>query len=325
MRTVIGLGALSLAGCEGAQSVLNPAGPDAADIALLSWVLFIGGAVIFAVVLLAIAIAILRPATLRGEGVARRLIIGGGVVFPIVTLSALLTWGLLLTGTTARGGAGEPVRIEVVGEQFWWRVRYLDDAGDVVLATANELRLPAGRPIEVALKSNDVIHSFWVPSLAGKLDMIPGRVNRLAFTAERPGVYRGQCAEYCGAQHAQMAFYAVVEEPDAFDRWLAGQRGPAPEPASPVLEEGRRLFLRSGCGACHTIRGTAAAGRLGPDLTHVGGRRSIAAGTLPNNVGTLAGWIASAQHLKPGARMPSFGIFTGPELRAIAAYLESLK
>jgi cytochrome c oxidase subunit 2 len=315
----------SLGGCEGVQSVLHPAGPDAQDIALLAWVLFGGGGAVFALVLLAIGLAILRPATFRGERTTRRLIVGGGVVFPIVTLSALLTWGLLLSGTTARGGAGAPLRIEVTGEQFWWRVHYLDDAGAIVLATANELRLPAGVPIELALKSQDVIHSFWLPSLAGKLDMIPGRVNRLRFSAARPGVYRGQCAEYCGAQHAQMAFFALVEERGAFDRWLAAQRAPAAEPASAVLAEGRRLFAASGCGACHAIRGTAAAGRLGPDLTHVGGRRSIAAGMLPNNVGTLAGWIASAQHLKPGSRMPSFDIFTGPELRAIAAYLESLK
>jgi cytochrome c oxidase subunit 2 len=175
------------------------------------------------------------------------------------------------------------------------------------------------------LKTQDVIHSFWVPSLAGKLDMIPGHVNAYRFAATRPGVYRGQCAEYCGAQHALMAFYVVAMAREEFETWYADQVAPAPEPILPLLAKGKALFLENGCGACHTVRGTLADGKLGPDLTHVGSRLSLAAGTFPNNRGTLAGWIASAQHLKPDNLMPSFGNLQGEELRAIAAYMDSLK
>ncbi len=191
--------------------------------------------------------------------------------------------------------------------------------------TANEIRIPVGVPVEFVLRSADVIHSFWVPSLAGKLDMIPGRVNRYTFSAERPGIYRGQCAEYCGAQHALMAFSVVAQERADFDTWYVAQARNAREPTTELAEEGRKLFHASGCGACHTVRGTSAQGQLGPDLTHVGGRLTIAAGILPNNPGTLAAWVASAQHLKPGNRMPSFATFSGPELRSLAAYLGSLQ
>jgi cytochrome c oxidase subunit 2 len=204
-------------------------------------------------------------------------------------------------------------------------VHYLDAEGATRVVGANEIRIPVGRPIEFVLKTRDVIHSFWVPSLAGKLDMIPGHTNAYRFAAERPGIYRGQCAEYCGAQHALMAFYVVAMTGEDFDAWYAREAKPAAEPDTPFLARGKTLFLETGCGACHVVRGTPADGRLGPDLTHVGSRLSLAAGTFPNNQGTLAGWIASAQHLKPGNLMPSFGNLQGEELRAIAAYMESLK
>jgi cytochrome c oxidase subunit 2 len=161
--------------------------------------------------------------------------------------------------------------------------------------------------------------------LAGKLDMIPGRVNSYRFAAQRPGMYRGQCNEYCGAQHALMAFYVVAMERAEFDAWYARESAPAPEPRTAFLTRGKALFLENGCGACHTVRGTPAAGKIGPDLSHIGGRVSLAAGIFPNNAGTLAGWISSAQHLKPGNLMPSFGNLEGEQLRAMAAYLESLK
>jgi cytochrome c oxidase subunit 2 len=187
------------------------------------------------------------------------------------------------------------------------------------------LYIPVGRPVEVALRSDNVIHSFWVPALAGKVDMIPGRTNRLVIEARVPGVFRGQCAEYCGLQHAWMAFYVVAVPEAAYRQWRTDQAAPAIEPADATLRRGREAFLREGCGACHAVRGTPANGTLGPDLTHVGSRLSLAAGRLDNHAGTLAGWIADSQGIKPGNLMPSMNVFSGEELRAVAAYLESLK
>ena len=286
--------------------------------------MFIGAGLIFLLVMSLTVLASLAEAD-RANWLSRRaVIIGGGIVFPIVTLTALLVYGLLLSRNLVMAGT-PALRIEVVGEQFWWRVHYLDASDTPHLITANEIRIPVGLPIEFVLKSKDVIHSFWVPSLAGKLDMIPGRANAYRFAAERPGMYRGQCAEYCGAQHALMAFYVVAMERKEFDAWYARQSEPAPDPTATFPARGKTLFLENGCGACHTIRGTPANGKIGPDLSHVGGRVSLAAGTFPNNLGTLAGWISSAQHLKPGNLMPSFGNLQGEELRAVAAYLETLK
>jgi cytochrome c oxidase subunit 2 len=296
--------------------------------------MFAGAAVILLLVMGLTAYAIMAAPDARAWLARRRIIVAGGIVLPIVTLSALLVYGLWLTreaqwseaGRTAGLGPGDgALDIEVVGEQFWWRVRYLDESGEIAFETANEIRFPTGRRVALSLTSADVIHSFWVPSLAGKIDMIPGRTTTLAFTADREGSFRGQCAEYCGAQHARMAFHAIAMPPEGFETWLAGQRQATPEPADPFLARGAEVFLSSGCGACHTIRGTAAAGTAGPDLSHVGGRTSIAAGTFPNNAGTIAGWIASSQHLKPGNHMPSYDALDGPDLRAVADYLESLE
>jgi cytochrome c oxidase subunit 2 len=190
---------------------------------------------------------------------------------------------------------------------------------------ANELRLPTGCVADITLSTGDVIHSFWVPALAGKVDMIPGHENRLIVHANREGVFRGQCAEYCGAQHAQMAFWVVVQPPEEFRRWLAHQARPAAEPTDEFLRVGRQAFFRGGCQECHAIRGTAATSTVGPDLTHVGGRLSLAAGALDNHIGAMAGWIADAQTVKPGSLMPSTRTLSGRELRAVAAYLESLQ
>lgn len=328
------LGALLLAGCEGAQSALSVGGTDAGAYALLGQVMFAGGAAILVLVMALLGYAILARPERRGWLARRSAIVAGGIVFPVVTLTPLLIYGLWLTAEAGRGEAGRPLpqagsdralTIEVSAEQFWWRVRYLDRDGNTDFETANEIRIPTGRDATVSLTSADVIHSFWVPSLAGKIDAIPGRTTTLTLHAEREGLYRGQCAEYCGAQHARMALHVRAEAPRQFEDWIMAQRQPPGEPADPFLARGLDVFLSSGCGACHAIRGTEAQGRLGPDLTNVGSRPSLAAGTLPNNVGTMAGWIASAQHLKPGNRMPSFDNLAGPELRALAAYLESLK
>ena len=291
------------------QSALNPAGPDAAVIAEITWVLFAGGAAVFVLVMALAAWAVVKPP----PWLARRgAIVVGGIAFPAIVLLALLVYTLLRANALS---AGEPaLRVEVTGHQWWWRIAYLTDDGAVDFVTANELRIPVAQPVEIRLRSADVLHSFWVPSLAGKLDLIPGKDNRLVLAASRAGIFRGQCAEYCGGPHAQMAFYVVATQ--GFEEWRARQRPPAA--ASNDLFNAR-------CGVCHALRGTPAAGTLGPDLTHVGGRVSIGAGILPNNRGALAGRIASSQHLKPGNLMPSFRELSGEELTSLAAYLESLQ
>jgi cytochrome c oxidase subunit 2 len=315
--------ALLLTGCSGVQSALAPTGIEAGRIAHLFWVLVGGGAVIFAAViaLTGLALGRQRHRWLQSEN----LVLWGGLVFPIVVLSALLAFTLPLM----RAGAVAPddrqaLRIEVIGERWWWRVVYTGPDGRP-FELANELTIPVGRPVEIALRSADVIHSFWVPRLAGKLDMIPGRTNTLRLVAVQPGISRGQCAEYCGGAHALMSFHVVTLEPAAFETWLAREAASALPPASPQAEAGRALFIAGGCGACHTVRGTDAAGRIGPDLTHVGARHSLAAATLPNDAPSIARWIRDNQHIKPENRMPPFAIFDASQLDALAAYLAGLK
>ncbi len=313
---------LLLGGCAGLPAALDPHGSNAAQTAQIAWVLFWGGAAIFGAVMLLATIAVFGPPARRVWLGQPGFVIGAGIVFPLITLSALLVYTFKVSGELAGARNLSPLRIQVVGEMWWWRVHYLDAGGAVVLTTANELHIPTGRAVELRLESADVLHSFWVPQLAGKLDLIPGRTNVLRLQADRAGVFRGQCAEFCGAQHARMAFHVVVQAPAEFDAWLVAQQLPAA--AEPMRASGAALFS-SHCADCHTVRGSSAAGVLGPDLTHVGSRLAIAAGTLPNNAGTLAGWIAASQHLKPENKMPSFDRFTGEELAALAGYVESLK
>jgi len=208
---------------------------------------------------------------------------------------------------------------------WWWEVRYRDPAGGREIVTANEIHIPVGQAVYVGLNAADVIHSLWVPSLSGKRDMIPGRVTGLTLRADRPGVYRGQCAEFCGAQHANMALHVVALAPDAFRDWLRRQALPARAPQGALLERGRAAFLEQRCQACHTIRGVAETARLGPDLTHVGSRAHIGAGLLRTHQNTLAGWIADPQAVKPGVFMPAAAGTDGDTLRALAAYLEHLQ
>jgi cytochrome c oxidase subunit 2 len=301
-----------------AQSTLAPArGSAAAPIGELGVVLYVGGALILAVVsLLALAGVVAGPRDAR----AKRWILVGGLALPAVLLAALFCYALAVGGAVAAPENGDSLRVQVTGRQWWWEVRYEGGA-----TLANELHIPVGRPVELVLGSSDVIHSFWVPPLAGKVDMIPGRSTRLVIRSNGAGAFRGQCAEYCGAQHALMAFHVVAEPAADFEDWLERQARDAAPSADPAAQRGEALFFRAGCASCHTIRGTAARGRLGPDLTHVGSRRSLAAGTLGNHVGTMGGWIGDAQALKPGSYMPPTDSLAGPELRDLAAWLEGLE
>ena len=301
--------------------VLHPAGPFSEPVTTLAWALLIGGAVVLLVVLAALGIALFGSARLKARLGGEKAIWIGGFAFPAVVLTGLLIWGLMLTSSlSATRIAGDEMRVRIVGEMWWWRVHYLDGDGREMLRDANELHIPVGRPVLLELDAADVIHSFWVPRLGGKMDMIPGRTNRLLIQADRPGVYKGQCAEYCGGPHALMGFVVIAHAPEDFARWQASRT-----PAAAAGGRGLDLFLSSGCAACHTIRGTPANGLAGPDLTHVGSRHTLGAGILPNNPGTMAGWIADSQAIKPGNRMPAYRQFDGAELRAIGDYLAALK
>ncbi|HYF07190.1 MAG TPA: c-type cytochrome [Acetobacteraceae bacterium] len=316
--------ALSAASCSGPQSPLDPRGIQAERLADLSWVLFVGGTLIFGLVFVLTTLALYAPPHWRKAMGSARFIIGGGIVFPVVTLTALLAYTLGVNRALALLNGEQTLRIEIVGRQFWWEMRYLDSGEGAV--TANELRIPAGREVELHLTSGDVIHSVWIPNLHGKMDMIPGRVNRQRLRADRVGELRGQCTEYCGLQHTLMAFSVIVEEPAAFDAWLARQREPVPPPRTEQEAHGMRVFGAAGCGACHAVRGTEWNARIAPDLSRVGSRLTLAAGALPNNLGNLAGWIAAPQDIKPGNHMPAYArALDGTELRAVAAWLDSLR
>jgi cytochrome c oxidase subunit 2 len=306
------------------QSVLAPASEAAARITTISWVLIIGATLIFAGVMALLAVALRRPE--RERPVRERLwIIGGGLLFPLVVLTTLLVWTLARTpGWMERPPPGALI-VGITAHMWWWEVRYRDPATGQEVALANELHLPAGRPVWLGLSSPDVIHSFWVPALGGKMDMVPGRVEQLMVQVDQPGLWRGQCAEYCGEQHARMALHVVAHAPADFDAWLAAQAQPAAAPDTALLERGREAFLAQRCGACHTVRGVAEESRLGPDLTHVGSRLFLGAGTLANQPGALAHWVAHTQDVKPGARMPSSGEMDADTLQALAAWLEHLK
>lgn len=321
-----GLGLLSmtwLVACDGQQSTLNPAGAGAESIATLFWWMCAGGVLIWAVVMgIALYVTQAHPGA-HGIRSARWLILGGGIIFPIVVLTALLSYGLMLM-PPLRSTTDIDLRVDVSGEQWWWRVRYQTEAGEAV-ELANEIRLPVGQRVAFNLTSPDVIHSFWIPSLGGKVDMIPGRTNQLVLEPTRTGTFRGACAEYCGTSHALMAFPVVVMEPAAFDSWLASQAQPAQAPESALQRQGQQAFLSNGCGACHRVRGTEADGTVGPDLTHVGSRLSLAAGTLPADVEAFRRWIGHTGEIKPDVKMPAFGMLPDDQLTAMAHYLKGLE
>jgi cytochrome c oxidase subunit 2 len=334
--TFAALAGLALAGCNRVQTTLEPAADQARAIdgiwRLMLWVC--GG--MYLLVLLGLAWALWRarrrlaadptPITAASpdEGRMGRTLAAWSALI-VAGLFVLTTASFLVDRSLARASADPTLKIKVTANQWWWSIEYQDEADPSRgFITANELHLPVGRRTQVELASNDVIHSFWVPNLHGKLDLIPGRSNRLVITPRREGLYRGQCAEFCGLQHARMALQVVVQSPAAFAAWRATQVRPALQPAEGAAAAGAQAFAASGCVLCHAIRGTDAGGTTGPDLTHVASRRTIAAGTLANNAGTLAAWIEDPQRFKPGVNMPSVPL-TAEQRTAVAAYLGSLR
>jgi cytochrome c oxidase subunit 2 len=275
--------------------------------------------VVYVLVLIAAAIALVHQGTPRAA--LRAVTIAGGLT--VITLFVLLV-ATIITSRKLAAAPKPALNIVVTGHQWWWQIDYDDPDPSRRIATANELVIPAGIPVRLLLRSNDVIHSFWIPGLYGKRDLIPGHENAIVLRADQAGTYRGQCAEFCGQQHAKMALWANVVTPAEFSRWTAAQRQRSKIPSTRLQRSGEQVFMRSPCPLCHSILGTDASGKTGPDLTHFASRRSIAAGTLPNRRDTLAKWIVDPQHVKAGALMPPTSLAKN-DLDALVAYLESLQ
>jgi cytochrome c oxidase subunit 2 len=303
---------------------MEPAGPAAMKLKALIWLFFIACGVIWLLVMGALAVALLRQraSSERAGPIAAR-IVGSSVGVSLVVIAGLTLVSYLVTRSIAATGP-DPLVIRVRGHQWWWEITYEDGATNENFSTANEIHVPVGRHVRVELAAADVIHSFWAPNLAGKQDLIPGRDNAVTFTIDKPGIYREQCAEYCGLQHAHMAMVVVAEPPSAYTAWRTAQLAVSAEPSGAEQRAGRAVFISKPCAACHTIRGTPASGTIGPDLTHIGSRRYIAAGMLPTTRGSLAAWIADPQTVKPGNNMPMVPL-TAAELNEVSAYLAELK
>jgi cytochrome c oxidase subunit 2 len=309
------------------QSALHPAGVQAARIEQLWWLMFWVCTAVFVTVMTAVAIAVVRGGKGQSTGTPDSVLTRNVSISIAISTVALL--GLLLASVlTGRAigslAAPDALNIRITGYQWWWSIEYLNADPSMQVTTANELHLPVGRPVSISLMAADVIHSFWVPPLHGKTDLIPGRENVQWLRVDAPGIFRGQCAEYCGAQHAHMSLTVIAEGSDQFEAWLNGQRTLPPNPVTAEQTRGRQIVEQGPCALCHTIRGTTAGARTAPDLTHFATRSTIAAGTVPNTRGYLAGWIANPQHLKPGNRMPPTGL-AADDLQAVVAYLETLR
>lgn len=320
-----------LAACAGQQSALAPQGLQSEQIRSTLFIFLAVAAIVWIAVVLVLGVGMVRrkrvsdaPLDLHPafEDHAGRLILRLGIATTAIVLGlSLVSYAGQRTVFAKDENA---LTLKIIGHQWWWEVRYESDSPHQSFVTANEIRIPTGQPVKVELESADVIHSFWVPALTGKMDLITGQKNELQFTAKNAGVYRGQCAEFCGLQHAHMAFAVIALPPDEFVRWREHQHQSAESPADQLGRQGEALFRARGCALCHNISGTPAGGQLGPDLTHVGSRTTIAAGTLPNTPATLGAWISDPQHIKPGNLMPKMPL-QSDELIAILHYLEQLK
>ena len=322
-------GAPFLASAEPAMSYLHTYGPAGDPATRLGWGLGIVSIVVVLVITILLLAAVLRrrarnddPDSLavdRDEGGMPWLYVGVGA--STVVLIACAVWTMFTVAAVAMP-AHTDLTLQVTASQWWWSVRYDSDEADRIFTTANEIQIPVGRPVRIELKSQDVIHSFWIPRLAGKMDVIPGQTNVTWLQADQPGTYRGQCGEYCGAQHAHMAMYVIADTPQDYALWVRDQLSDAAKPTSEAIRLGEQAFVAH-CAACHAVRGTGAGGILGPDLTHLMSRHTIAAGLLPNTPGNLAAWIADSQALKPGSRMPTL-VLSGGDLSAVVSYLQTL-
>jgi cytochrome c oxidase subunit 2 len=322
-----------LAACSGPQDYLSPEGPAARTLArlgLFTLILFVAVSVASWLLLWAVIRrrrgSFAEHAPVQETRLGHGWILVGGVVIPLLVLG--LVFGLSLHTLKAfpmeHGDPATPL-VRVTGQQWWFDAEYRLSGEDLSVHAPTEIHIPVGCPVEFELATRDVIHSFWVPKLHGKVDLIPGMVNRIRVQADRPGVYEGECGEFCGVQHAHMRLQVVAEDGKDFMRWLEHQRADAAEPSTGAERHGQAVFLRAACPLCHSVRGTPARGTVGPDLTHVGARRRIAGGSLDNDTANLAAWISHAQSLKPGAQMPDLTQFDGQELRDLTAYLQSLK
>ena len=313
------------------ESALRSAGPQAGRIESLWWFMFWIATAVWVLVVAYTAYALIkgrrgdgRPLTEpQGESTMRRAVIAA-TSLTVLILAATLVYSVTTGSAMASPPRKEALRIKVVGHQWWWEVIYEDSTPSHQLTTANEIHVPVGEPVQIVGASRDVIHSLWAPNLFGKKDLIPGKSTALWFQADTPGVYRGMCAEFCGHQHAKMAVLIVAEPRPQFDSWYKSQLQPAAPPPDSSSLSGERVFMSRGCPLCHTVGGTRALGRIGPPLTHIGSSLTLAAGTLENNRGNLAGWIVDPQRIKPGVKMPPNDI-SGRDLRALLSYLESLK
>lgn len=322
-------------GFRGPQTPLDPAGPQALHIEHTLLLIFWITSIVAAIVLAVLAFGVLRQHT-RGEipppfevdpKTEQRAtwIVGGAIGITVILLFIMLISSFITSHKTAVLADSASLKINVYGHQWWWEVEYPNEEQPYrVVRTANEIHIPIGAVIDIHGTSRDVIHSFWAPNIHGKKDLLPGYWNDLTLQVDKPGTWRGQCAEFCGLQHAHMAFNIVAQSREDFDNWYLEQLKPANEPQTPQTIHGREVFLSHPCVMCHTIRGTAAGATVGPDLTHVASRATIAAGTLVNNTGNLTGWIANAQSIKPGCRMPP-NPMPASDLNDLVAYLETLR
>ena len=317
-----------LLGLLAAGGALSPEGPAAREIAALWWVMFWLGLAVFALFVVLLARGLFRGRARDTDtdvqavtpASRRRWLVFGGVVMPAVVLVVVLVATVETMADLQTGESPDALQVEIVGHRWWWEVSY-PDAG---VTTANEIHVPVGQPVEFTLTSADVIHSFWVPQLAGKLDLFPEDENVLVLQADVPRVYRSQCAEFCGLQHANMGFVVVAEPPAEFQAWLDAQSQPPAEPAAGEAEQGQQVFLQSNCVDCHAVRGTSTPTKPGPDLTHFAGRTAISAALLPDTPQQLREWIADPQHFKEGTSMPAADLSDG-DLDALVTYLRGLE